>query len=82
MTSLPDFNNDVDIFMLMEDTFDASQLAGETAILFDHLAAQNYSGASIFWVRRLAALGGEAATIEYWQIKRGGERRGIVEVLG
>jgi len=72
--------NDVDIFMLMENTFDASQLAGETAILFDHLAAQNYFGASIFWVRRLAALGGEAATIEYWQIKRGGERRGIVEV--
>jgi len=72
--------NDVDIFMLMEDSFDVSQLGGESAILFDHPAAQQYFGASIFWVRRLAALGGEAATIEHWQIKRDGERRGVVEV--
>lgn len=72
--------NDVDIFMLMEDSFDISQLGGESVILFDHPAAQQYFGASIFWVRRLAALGGEAATIEHWQIKRDGERRGVVEV--
>ena len=80
VTDKPD-PNDVDIFLLMEDSFDAAQLVGEAAILFDHLAAQSYFGASIFWVRRLAALGGEAATIEYWQVKRGGDRRGIVEVL-
>jgi hypothetical protein len=73
--------NDVDVFMLMGDTFDASQITGETAILFDHLAAQNYFGASVFWVRRLAALGGEAATVAHWQIKRDGTQRGIVEVL-
>src|SRR3990172_9832727 len=73
--------NDVDIFILMENSFDASQIVGETALLFDHPAAQNYLGASVFWVRRLAALGGEAATIEHWQIKRDGERRGIVEVI-
>ncbi len=66
--------------MLMEDSFDISQLGGESVILFDHPAAQQYFGASIFWVRRLAALGGEAATIEHWQIKRDGERRGVVEV--
>jgi len=80
VTDKPD-PNDVDIFLLMEDSFDAAQLVDEAAILFDHLAAQSYFGASIFWVRRLAALGGEAATIEHWQIKRGGDRRGIVEVL-
>jgi hypothetical protein len=72
---------DVDIFLLMEDTFDASQLSGETALLFDHIAAQNYEGASIFWVRRLAALDGEKATVEYWQLKRDGTKRGIVEVI-
>jgi hypothetical protein len=33
-----------------------------------------------FWIRRLAALGGEAATVEYWQLKRDGTKRGIVEV--
>jgi hypothetical protein len=49
-------------------------------ILFDHLAAQNYEGASIFWVRRAGALGGEQAAIDDWQIKRDGTRRGVVEI--
>ena len=72
---------DVDIFLLMENTFDASRLSGETALIFDHIAAQDYEGASIFWVRRLAALGGEEATVEHWQLKRDGTMRGIVEVI-
>jgi hypothetical protein len=80
VTAKPD-PADADIFLLMEDTFDASQLSGETALLFDHIAAQNYEGASIFWVRRLAALDGEKATVEYWQLKRDGTKRGIVEVI-
>ncbi len=65
----------------MEDTFDVRQVADETRIIFDHMAAQNYEGASIFWLRRVAALDGEEAAIEYWQIKRDGKKRGIVEVL-
>ena len=40
-----------------------------------------YKGASIFWLRRLAALGGEKATVEYWQLKQDGTKRGIVEVI-
>jgi len=72
---------DIDIFLLMEDSFDAGQLSGETALIFDHLAAQNYEGASIFWIRRLAALEGAQATVEYWQLKRDGTKRGIVEVI-
>ena len=72
--------NDVDIFLLMDDDFDVSKVTGEAALLFDHLAAQNYEGASIFWVRRQGALGGEQAAIEDWQIKRDGTRRGLVEV--
>src|SRR6267154_6154197 len=73
--------NDVDIFLLMEDTFDVSKVVGEPAVLFDHLAAQNFAGASIFWLRRLAALDGEQAAVEHWQVKRGGGRRGIVEIV-
>ena len=65
----------------MEDTFDASQLSRETALVFDHVAAQNYEGASIFWIRRLAALEGEEAAVEYWQLKRDGTKRGVVEVI-
>ena len=81
VTHKPD-PGDIDIFLLMEDTFDVSQLSGEVALIFDHVAAQNYEGASIFWVRRLAALEGEEATVAYWQLKRDGSQRGIVEVIG
>jgi hypothetical protein len=35
----------------------------------------------VFWPRRLAALGGEQAAVEHWQVKRYGTRRGIVEVI-
>jgi len=49
-------------------------------MLFDHSAAQAYFGASVFWIRRLAALGGETAAIEFWQMTRDGGRRGFVEV--
>jgi hypothetical protein len=73
--------NDVDVFLLMEDTFDASRLTGEAQVLFDHAEAQALFGASVFWLRRLAALEGEQRTIEYWQVKRGNGRRGIVEII-
>jgi hypothetical protein len=45
------------------------------------MPAQNYKGASIFWVRRMAAFGGEDNAAAFWQGKRNGERRGIVEVI-
>lgn len=72
---------DVDVFLLMEDTFDASRLAGEARLLFDHSGAQTRLGASVFWLRRLAAWEGEATAIGYWQVKRGGSLRGIIEVI-
>lgn len=74
------FPNDVDIFMLMEDTFDLYQLGDEAAVVFDHMACQNYEGASVFWVRKMAAIGGEQAAVEFWQTKRDDTNRGIVEV--
>jgi hypothetical protein len=79
VTAKPD-PNDVDNSLLMDDDFDASQLSGEAALIFAHRAAQNYEGASLFWIRRLAAIGGEEAAVTYWQIKRDGSQRGIVEV--
>lgn len=72
--------NDVDIVMVMDDDFDVSALKGEVALLFDHVVAQTVFGASVFWVRRLAALGGEADFIARWQVKRDGNLRGILEV--
>jgi hypothetical protein len=73
--------NDVDIFLLMDDAFDAAGLTRDTALLFDHAAAQAHFGASVFWLRRLAAWPDERRAIEFWQVKRGGGRRGIVEVV-
>lgn len=79
VTAKPD-PDDVDVFMLMEDSFDSNHVTGEAAIIFAHAAAQNAEGASVFWIRRMAAIGGEQAALEHWQIKRDGTRRGIVEV--
>jgi len=69
---------DIDVFLLMEDTFDVTEVTGEARILFDHMAAENYEGASIFWLRRMAALNGEHVPIERWQVTRDGKKRGIV----
>ena len=72
---------DIDIFLLMEDSFDADQVSGETALIFDNEKAQNVFGASVFWIRKLAAIEGEEEAVEYWQIKRDNTKRGIVEVI-
>ena len=79
VTTKPD-PNDVDVFLLMADSFDVSTATGETRLLFDHLAAEAHFGASAFWLRRQAAFDGEEAALEYWQIKRDGQRGGIVEL--
>jgi hypothetical protein len=65
----------------MEDSFDVRNVSNEARLVFDHGAAQNSLGASVFWIRRLAALGGEETAISFWQIKRDGGMRGIVEVI-
>jgi hypothetical protein len=72
---------DVDVVLLMEDTFDLSSVAGEAALVFQHMEADAHFGASVFWTRRSGAIGGEQAMIEYWQVRRDGGRRGIVEIV-
>jgi hypothetical protein len=72
--------NDVDVFMIMDDDFDVAVLNRESQLLFDHATAQTHFGCSVFWLRRLAAFGGEDATVEHWQIKRDGTKRGLIEI--
>ena len=72
---------DVDVFLIMTDTFDASRLTENARLLFDHSAAQAHFGASVFWVRQGAAWPDEEAAIEFWQVKRSGGRRGIIEIV-
>ena len=74
--------NDVDIFMVMDDEFAFGQTSGETRLLFEHASAQNHFGCSVFWIRQMAAMGGEQQALENWQIKRDGSKRGIVEIVG
>jgi predicted nucleotidyltransferase len=73
--------NDVDVLLLMEDTFDLAAVTGEAALVFQHLEAEAHFGASVFWTKRSGALGGEQAMIEYWQARREGGQRGIVEIV-
>lgn len=72
--------NDVDIFLVMEDSFEVDRVVGEARLVFDHAAADTHFGASVFWVRRMAALGGEQAAVEFWQTRRDGGLRGIIEI--
>lgn len=73
--------NDVDVFLLIDESFDVGALEGEAAILFNDTLAQAYLGASIFWLRRLVTSEEAESLIGQWQIKRDGTLRGIVEVV-
>lgn len=65
----------------MEDTFDLAEVTGEAALPFRHMEADVHFGASVFWTRRCGAIGGEQAMIDYWQVRREGGRRGIIEIV-
>ncbi len=50
--------NDVDVVVLMEDTFDLASVKGEAALVFQHAEADAHFGTSVFWARRSGAFGG------------------------
>jgi hypothetical protein len=74
--------NDIDVVLIMDDGFRLEECPIEDRGLFDHAVAQARYGASIFWIRP-GLLFGESVEdfIAYWQLKRDGSRRGIVEVI-
>ena len=73
--------NDVDVFMIMNEAFDLGEVLGEAALPFNHMEADAHFGASVFWTRPTAAIGGVQTMIEYWQARREGGKRGIVEIV-
>ncbi len=73
--------NDVDVMLLMEDAFDLASVTGEAALVFQHFEADAHFGASVFWTRQSGALGGGQAMVEFWQARREGGQRGIVEIV-
>ena len=74
--------NDVDVILVMDDDFYLEQCPTEARALFDHPTAQARYGASIFWVRPgLLIRETVDEFIAYWQTKRDGSQRGIVEII-
>ncbi len=80
ITSKPE-PNDIDVFLIVTNAFEPNKVIGESKIVFNHMGAENYEGASIFWIREEAAIGGEQAMIEHWQLKRDKTKRGIIEII-
>ena len=74
--------NDVDVVLVMDDTFRLEECPNESRGLFNHALAQARYGASIFWIRPGLLIEESIEDfIEYWQLKRDGSRHGIVEVI-
>jgi hypothetical protein len=73
--------NDIDVILIMADTFDVGEVTAEAGVLFEHSSAEAYFAATVFWLRRSSILGDEQEFVNYWQIKRGGGRRGILEII-
>ena len=72
--------NDTDVFLVMAADFDSADYMGETAALFDHREADRIFGASVFFTPLSAGQAAIDFYLEAWQMKRGGTKRGIVEV--
>jgi hypothetical protein len=73
--------NDVDVILVMRNDFRSEDCPAESAVLFDHSRANDELGASIFWVRPDMLLGEPLEQfLGFWQVKRDGRRRGVVEI--
>lgn len=73
---------DVDVILVMDESFRLESCPIESRGLFDHAVAQRRYGASIFWVRPPLLFEETLDNfIAYWQVKRDGSQRGIVEVI-
>jgi predicted nucleotidyltransferase len=73
--------NDIDVVLVMRNEFRSENCPAEASVLFDHARANDEVGASIFWIRPDMLLGEPLEQfLGFWQTKRDGRRRGIVEI--
>jgi hypothetical protein len=73
--------NDVDVILVMGNDFRAEDCPTESLVLFDQARANAELEASIFWVRPDMLLGEPLEQfLAFWQTKRDGQRRGVVEI--
>ncbi len=73
--------HDVDIFLVMQGSFQPHEVLPEAQALFRHGMAQSEFGASIFWVNAGTSFADTEDLIIGWQTRRDLRRRGIVEVI-
>jgi hypothetical protein len=73
--------NDVDVILVMRNEFRSEDCPAESSVLFDHARVHTELGASVFWVRPDMLLGEPLEQfLAFWQTKRDGRRRGVVEI--
>jgi hypothetical protein len=73
--------NDVDVILVMRGDFRSQDAPAECSVLFDHARANDELAASVFWIRPDMLLGEPLEQfLAFWQTKRDGRRRGIVEI--
>lgn len=73
--------NDVDLILVMRNDFRSEECPAESSVLFDHARAHDELGASVFWVRPDMLLSEPLEQfLAFWQTKRDGRRRGVVEI--
>jgi hypothetical protein len=72
---------DIDIFLVMQGSFQPRDAPSEAQCLFRHDTAQSELGASIFWVNAETSFADTEDLIIGWQTRRDLQRRGIVEVV-
>jgi hypothetical protein len=73
--------NDVDVILVMRNDFRTEQCPAVSSVLFNHARADKELGASVFWIRPVMLLGEPLEQfLAFWQTKRDGQRRGVVEI--
>ena len=72
--------NDVDLLLLMSDSFQLEKVSENCRVLFDYVAARMRFHADVFWSK--SSIGGEILQLwlDTYQTARDLKRRGIVEV--
>lgn len=80
MTNTPE-PRDLDLVLVMAEAFRLEDAPRESQTLFSHADADARFGASVFWIREGILPTSEVAEfLGFWQTRRDGGKRGIVEV--
>jgi hypothetical protein len=73
--------NDADVILVMHNDFRSENCPAQSSVLFDHARANDELGVSVFWIRPDMLLGEPLEQfLTFWQTKRDGRRRGVVEI--